>query len=931
MKAKNDKAPDAANVGTMVEHADEQTTTQAKASLSIITSITPSTLAKTKTLSADGSITDGSKVEMTKGTALNTTVTGAKELANLLDSMADNQAVTWGIHTGKHDDTKLLSKKLHNDAGKPADTLTRTQDHFTWAQGGGVMMLDCDVKGVSKEQFIKAINDIIPLDTIAHVWRPSASSYIYNDKVQLVGLSGQRLYIFVKDASDIPRAGNNLFERLWLGGHGYYGISAAGTPLVYSLIDASVWQTNRLDLVYGSTCAAPLKHIKEPTQWHEGTAVDSASALPELTGKELSELNALKEKAKSDIANEAHAIKEKYSTAKAMENLASQGIKAPNIEQLTNAKNNVLRALTAEKLTGDFVIYLADGAAVSVGEVLDNPSQYHGKETKDPLEPEYNNHKTVGQLYLYQSKPQLYSQAHGGKTYELIRQPQNIEHGSGQMVTTTDKTLDLMRGLSEYFDLGDQLVSVKDGQVIPLTETLLGYELGGIAQYWQKTNSAPFERRIDPPPPVLKHILSLNKQRNLKPLNAVITAPTITHDGHVVQKRGHDPQTGLYLSTLDDYAPFKQDLSIDDATAAYHVLMKPFDTFNFATDLDRSVALSAILTAVVRPALTKAAGFAFDAPKQGSGKTFLAECLGLLATGIRPAMTPTIQKNEAETSKVLLSMMLRGTRTIVWDNVMGSFDSATLASFLTTDLYSGRILGRSEQIELPNRAMFMMTGNNILLAGELPRRMLTCRLDTGAENPSKVIRDLTATDGLKPDAYIEQNRTELVTAAITIISAYLQSPAGMFGGAAPDVTGSFEHWDKTCRQPIVWLAEHIGELKDPKRSIDANIDIDPEQETLGTILIAIFEWTGSTPFKAKDLLSFADGGFDSDDFAENADSRAELKDALAAMCGSDGTPNSVGVGKALAFRRDRIANGLKLSIAKKSTKGTTFQVIEIDE
>ena len=927
MKAKNDKAPGAANVGAMVE----QTATQAQASLSIITSITPSALAKTKTLGEHGQIVDGAKVDMIKGTALNTTVTGAKKLADLLDSLAENQAVTWGIHAGKQPNTKLLSKKLYNDAGKPADTLTRTKDHFTWAQGGGVLMLDCDVKGVAKADLLAAINDIIPLDNIAHVWRPSASSFIYNGDVQKVGLSGQRLYIFVKDTNDIPRAGKNLFERLWLGGHGYYEISAAGNLLARSLIDASVFQTNRLDFVFGSKCVAPLRQDKGATAWHEGAALDSASALPELTGKELSELNALHEKAKGDIAPQADVIKEKYSTAKAMQNLASQGINAPSIEQLTNAKNNVLRALTAEKLTGDFVIYLADGTAVSVGEVLDNPSQYHGKETKDPLEPEYNGGKNVGQLYLYQSKPCLFSQAHGGKTYELIRQPQSIEHGNGKMVTTTNKTLDLMRGLAEYFDLGDQLVSVKDGQVIPLTETLLGYELGGIAQYWQKTNSAPFERLIDPPPQVLKHILSLNKQRNLKPLNAVITAPTITHDGHIVQKRGHDEQTGLYLSTLDDYAPIKSCLSIDDAIAAYHELMKPFDTFNFATDLDRSVCLSAILTAVVRPALTKAAGFAFDAPKQGSGKTFLAECLGLLSTGERPPMTPTIQKNEAETSKVLLSMLLKGTRTIVWDNVMGSFDSATIASFLTTDIVSGRVLGRSEQIEIPNRAMFMMTGNNILLAGELPRRVLTCRLDTGAENPSKVIRDLSATGGLKPDAYIEQTRPALVAAALTLISAYLQSPAGMFGGMAADITGSFEEWDTLCRQPIVWLAEHIKELTDPKRSIDANMDADPEQETLATVLTAIFEWQGSAPFKAKELLNFADGGFDSDDFSENAESRAELKEALAAMCGSDGVPSSVSLGKALAFRRDRIADGLKLTIAKKSTKGTMFKVVEVDQ
>src|SRR5699024_5936380 len=168
----------------------------------------------------------------------------------------------------------------------------------------------------------------------------------------------------------------------------------------------------------------------------------------------------------------------------------------------------------------------------------------------------------------------------------------------------------------------------------------------------------------------------------------------------------------------------------------------------------------------------------------------------------------------------------------------------------------------------------------------------------------------------------------LVAAALTIISAYLQSPAFMFDGCvADDITGSFEHWDTLARQPIAWLAEHVDGLTDPKQTLDANVATDPEQEALAAVLNGVYEWQGSTPFKARELLDYAGGDFNSADFSADD----ELKDALAAMCGGNGVPSSVGLGKAVAFRRDRIADGFKLTIANKSTKGTTFKVVRIDE
>lgn len=834
--------PDAANVGALVKY--EQFNTQIIANLSIITSITPKTLTKKRTLGANGDMITDTVAQMTEGKAVNVSVTSVKQMADILDGLEHNQAVTWGIHAGLQPEVTILSTKLYEQQGRPDNAFTRTNKHYRWGNHGGVMMLDCDDKTLSQADFIKAVNDVIPLDDVAYIWRPSSSSYIYNGNEQMNGLTGQRLYIFVTDANDIARAGKALFERLWLNGHGYYEISKVGSYLERSPIDAAVFQPSRLDFAAGSHCVAPLEQRPVATECYNGQPLDTKAVLPELTAKQQKALAEIKIQAKAPYADEVAEIRAVFSHDKAIANLTKQGITEPTDDQLTAAKNNVLRAVNMDVLAGDFIITLADGKQITIGEALDDPEHYHGAITEDPLEPDYNNHSNTGKLYLQGQSPRLFSQAHGGKTYKLMRQPRRLEHVGGKMTDTTLQTLQLMRALPDYYDMGDQLITIKDGNIIPFSEPLLEHELGAIAQYWQwqKTGKIMHERLIDPPSKVIKQILSMNKYRDLKPLNTVINAPTITHDDYIVSKQGYDAASQLYLDCLDHGVSVVALVSEQDAIAAYYELMKPFNTFDFADDVSRSVALSAVLTAITRPTQATAPAFAFDAPKQGSGKTYFCECLGLLATGKAPAMTPSIEKNEDEIRKTLLSMVIEGRRFIIWDNVMGHFNSATMASFLTSERFSGRILGSSQSVEIAHRAMLLLTGNNITLVGDMPRRVLTCRFDTGIENPTQAQRNLSAIDGLKPAAYIERNRYKLAAAAITLIRGYLQSDEHRAGGMAKVRLPSFEDWDTVARQPVLWLSKRVEGLTDPKRSIDDNMANDPEHETLSELLACIYRW-----------------------------------------------------------------------------------------
>ncbi len=99
---------------------------------------------------------------------------------------------------------------------------------------------------------------------------------------------------------------------------------------------------------------------------------------------------------------------------------------------------------------------------------------------------------------------------------------------------------------------------------------------------------------------------------------------------------------------------------------------------------------------------------------------------------------------------------------------------------------------------MPNRALLLVTGNNISTRGDTFRRVLKCRLDAKVEIP------YLRTFSLNPREYCIAHRHEMVVAALTIIRAWFAAgcPPGADGR-----TASFEDWDRLVRQPLAWLAK----------------------------------------------------------------------------------------------------------------------------
>lgn len=873
-----------------------------------ITSHKPSSLTKRYWL-ADGQLHKKTAANMVAGVAERVQVADAAQLADVLVQLDHNQALCFGVPEAER--VQVYSRREHERQGKPAEAITRTKEAFKWPTGAGVLMLDYDPQDrpLSRSQLLDTLAEVIPeLEDSARVWWPSSSSLIYQEQDQLAGIKGQRVYVLVADAADIPRAGEVLHKRLWLAGYGYYAVSRSGAALERSLIDASVWQTNRLDFAAGADCTPPLEQRRGQPEVQDGPLVDTAKALPDLSQEEEAQLAAIKDKARADIEGEASEAQQLYIEEEAAKLVERTGQEATD-ETMAQARATVSRAAQQGVLAGDFEVTLADKTKLTIGELLDNPSQYHGRHTLDPLEPEYNGYKQVGKLYLTGGRPNLYSHAHGGRNYRLIRQPRRVEHQAGRMTDTTHKTMEYLRQLPDVFDMGSELVQVRDGKAHRLTQYSLAFWLGGVAQYWKRAvtpKGQQYEKLLDPPAQVLNQLLAIGEGRHLKPLKAVISAPVIDVQGRTLERVGYDSSTQLYLDTVSTPPPVPGIVGMGEAQQALDTLMQPFRDFATATRLDRGVMLAAILTAIQRPILPTAPAFGLDAPVQGTGKTYLAQCLGALATGEVPTVYPhTAGQDDEETRKRLTTVLAGGERVLLWDNVLGAFDSAAMASFITSPEYSDRILGKSEAVTIPNRTLMLITGNNLTLAGDMPRRVLKCRLDAQVANPA--LRKFDS----KPLEYIQQHRAELVQAGLTLIRGYLQSEACRAGGAVQgESTASFEEWDSLVRQPVAWIASQRPDFEDPANAIKDAMATDPEMETLAEVLEGVERVMGGEWFETKQLFSRLDT-FSEFEGVERRSARHELKDTLEDLVGGKLTKR--GLGRALGYRVDRIAGNRRLA------------------
>ena len=715
---------------------------------------------------------------------------------------------------------------------------------------------------MSGEEYLKALYEVCPpIETAPHMLAPSASTYIYKGKECQKGSDGWRVLVGVQSAKDIPRAGGVLVKLGWLYDYGYIFISKSGAMLPRSIIDAAVWQPERLDFCGGAHCVEPLEQRRPAPEVFNPDAepFNTMEALRNLSHADEDKVIHAKGAAIREARPESEEVQAKWVSERVEAVLVDiePADQEAAIERLTDVYS---RAAERKILMGDFEVTLSDGTAVSVGEMMDNPGIYHAKRCADPLEPEYNNDHRIGYINLRAAgKAYIWSHAHGGQRFTLHRARETVRLIAGERYETVRKVLELMRINGEHYHRGEIVTITQDGEPIPRDKDGILYDLDGLAKFEKFDKRSGEWFSCDCMHNIATGVQSAKGSWGLPELKGISTAPLIDPEtGRLIDADGYDRASGLILILNDQsqWHGIPEELSIITCNNALKRLWMPFKDFPFDGPISRGVWLNAILTAVLRPLLPTAPAISVTAPTAGSGKTLLAKCLAEL-TGDIPALLPDAGDKD-EIRKRLLALLRQGKRILILDNVVGTLDSAALCAMLTAEVYQDRVLGVSETLSVPTRTLVLITGNNITLRGDLCRRVLTCRIDPEMETPWK------RAFRLDPVQYCRDHRMDMVRDALTVLRAGLQD-----GPKMEDRTASFEMWSDSVRRAVCMVAENnlmegiifndpdLINVADPILSVDTAYEMDPETSKLTALISAWWEKWEDKPVKVAQIISEA--------------------------------------------------------------------------
>jgi hypothetical protein len=335
----------------------------------------------------------------------------------------------------------------------------------------------------------------------------------------------------------------------------------------------------------------------------------------------------------------------------------------------------------------------------------------------------------------------------------------------------------------------------------PIIEVLnidhLRERLGRVARFVNKGKSGSIT--IQTPMSVVQDIKA-RAGWPLPPLEAITESPTLRRDGSILNEPGYDPDTRLIYHPAKGFTmPSVPDSpSRADVVGAVKTLADVLWDFPFLGQANFANALALMLTPIIRPHIDLAPLALIDAPQAGTGKGLLTDVISIIATG-RPAAKGSAPREDVELEKRITALLSEGSTFIVFDDLAHTLRSSVLANALTTCEWKGRILGRSEMIAVPQRATWVVTGNNIQLAGDIPRRCFHIRLDAKTSQPYR--RD--DFKHLNLMGYVKEHRGVLLCALLILARSW--HCAGRLPSTVKPV-GSFESWTSI----IGGILEHAG-------------------------------------------------------------------------------------------------------------------------
>jgi hypothetical protein len=444
----------------------------------------------------------------------------------------------------------------------------------------------------------------------------------------------------------------------------------------------------------------------------------------------------------------------------------------------------------------------------------------------------------------------------------------------------------------------------------PVTPTWLHEQFARVAR-WQKFDvRARHALPADPDPLYAVTYLARVGEWCMPVLRGVIEAPTLREDFSILQTPGYDRDSQLLFAAEIPFPAVPEKPTRADAAAALQKLVHVLRAFPFVPDerteewrpaadeglkpsVARSIVLSAMLTALIRRSLPSAPLFVFDAPLAGSGKTMLAEIVGIIATGRKP---PSMnQGRDAEEDEKRLGATLReGDPVLLLDNCSRDLDGDLLCSMITQENVAFRILGLSQMMTVSTRITLLATGNNATVAGDLRRRALVARVDPVVERPDEREFEFSALEEARA------GRANLVVAGLTILRAYIAAKRPLAKTVRP--IGSFEDWN-VVREALIWLQQ-----PDPAARRGALLMRDPKTIQAIAVMSAWHEAKIGRVSVGKLVSDLEDTLATTRATGATTEALRRLHDALAAAC-PQGRLSPLSLGKWFVRNADRVVGG----------------------
>ena len=297
--------------------------------------------------------------------------------------------------------------------------------------------------------------------------------------------------------------------------------------------------------------------------------------------------------------------------------------------------------------------------------------------------------------------------------------------------------------------------------------------------------------KVTPPTELAAAILALDAWPGIREIKRVVETPTMRPDGSILSSAGYDEATQLYLDPIVDLGgvniPASPTVEHAKASAKY-IMDEIFSDFPFENEASKANVLALMLSVIVRPLIDGNVPMAIiDKPQAGTGASLMTDIIATVTTG-KPASMWGMPESEDEWRKSITGALMHGSPIIVIDNVVGKLRSSSLTRALTSRIWRDRVLGKNNMIDLPQESVWIATGNNIQIGGDIARRAFWIRLDAACARP-------WTRSGFKHNdilTWIKENHDVIISYLIVMARAWIV--AGKPPGKA--YLGGFVEWSK---------------------------------------------------------------------------------------------------------------------------------------